>query len=147
MPYAPRLSGSAEHALDDKGRLVVPARFRDRLGPGFVLTAFGPDPCLALYSDPAWTELCDRLAAAPRKDAAYRRLVRWVFAHTEEDVNCDAQGRILIPPALRSRAGLRRDVISVGALTRVEIWAKERYAEYSEPGSKEADLFGELGLS
>jgi MraZ protein len=135
-----------EHALDDKGRLIVPVRFRERLGPGFILTALGSDPCLALYSSMAWARLCDRLEAAPRKDEAYRRMVRWVFAHTEEP-SCDAQGRILIPAALRAHAAIRRDVVSVGALTRVEIWAKERYAEYAEPRASDADLFGELGLA
>jgi MraZ protein len=146
LPDSPRLSGLVEHALDDKGRLIVPARFRERLGPGFVLTAFGRDPCLALYSGSAWERLCDRLADAPRKDEAYRRMVRWVFAHTEEPT-CDAQGRILIPAALRGYAGIRRDVVTVGALTRVEIWAKERFAEYAEPRSEDGDLFGELGLA
>lgn len=135
-----------EHALDDKSRLIVPARFRERLGPGFVLTALGRDPCLALYSSAAWTRLCDRLEAAPRKDEAYRRLVRWVFAHTEEPA-CDVQGRILIPAALRAYAAIRREVVSVGALTRVEIWAKERYSEYAEPRGDDGDLLGELGLA
>ncbi len=135
-----------EHSLDEKGRLIVPSRFRERLGPGFVLTAFGRDPCLALYSSAAWNRICEGLEGAPRKDEAYRRAVRWVFAHTQEPT-CDAQGRILIPAPLRAHASIERDVISVGALTHVEIWAKERFAEYAQPRSEDADLFGELGLA
>lgn len=145
MPESPRLSGLVEHALDEKGRLVVPARFRERLGAGFVLTIARPDPCLALYPSPVWAEFCGRLEAAPRKDDAFRRMVRSIFAHTD-DVGCDSQGRILIPPALRAYAGIERDVVCVGALTRVEIWAKERFGEHAQP-SGEIDLFGELGLS
>ena len=146
MAESPRLSGLVEHALDEKGRLVVPARFRERLGAGFVLTIARPDPCLALYPSGVWAEFCARLEAVPHKDDSFRRMVRSVFAHTEE-VGCDAQGRILIPAALRAYAGIDRDVVSVGTLTRVEIWAKERFGEHAEPQGGSLDLFGELGLS
>ena len=113
--------------MTSKGRLIVPARFRERLGPQFVLTICHPDPCLALYPSATWIEFCGRLEAVPRKDERYRRFVRHLFAHTEE-VGCDAQGRVVIPALLRAYAGIERDVVSVGVLTRVEIWAKERYA-------------------
>lgn len=138
--------GLVEHALDEKGRLVVPARFRERLGGGFILTIARPEPCLALYPSSVWTEFCNRLEAAPRKDDAYRRTVRSIFSHTEE-VACDSQGRILIPGPLRKYAGIDRDVVSVGTLTRVEIWAKNRYPEHAEPRGEGTDLFGELGLN
>jgi len=141
----PRFTGSVEHALDDKGRLIVPARFRERLGTGFILTIAPPDPCLALYPEAAWAEFCSRLEAAPRKDLEFRRFVRHVFAHTEE-VACDAQGRLLIPTALRAYAGIDREVISVGSFKRVEIWAKERYAEHAAPEGEVAEFMAELGL-
>ena len=141
----PRFTGSVEHALDDKGRLIVPARFRERLGAGFVITIAQPDPCLALYPTGTWAEFCARLEEAPRKDERFRRLVRHLFAHTEE-VACDAQGRLLIPSALRSYAGIDRDVVSIGALTRVEIWAKERFAEHAAPEGEVAEFMADLGL-
>jgi MraZ protein len=141
----PRFSGSVEHALDDKGRLIVPARFRERLGTGFILTIAPPDPCLALYPEAAWAEFCARLEAAPRKDQRYRRFVRQLFAHTEE-VACDNQGRLLLPGALRLYAGIERDVVSIGTFTRVEVWAKERYAEHAAPEGVVADFMAELGL-
>jgi MraZ protein len=141
----PRFTGSVEHALDEKGRLIVPARFRDRLGPGFVISIAEPDPCLALYPSPTWAAFCTRLEEAPRKDQQLRRLIRHIFAHTEE-VACDAQGRLVIPASLRTYAGIERDVISIGSLTRVEIWAKERYASYSAPEGEVADLMADLGL-
>ena len=141
----PRFTGSVEHALDDKGRLIVPARFRERLGTGFVLTIARPDPCLALYPELRWREWCARLESAPRKDETYRRLLRDIFAHTEE-VACDAQGRLFIPTALRAYAGIEREVVSIGALSRVEVWAKERYGQYAAPESEAADLMADLGL-
>ncbi|MEO9170672.1 MAG: division/cell wall cluster transcriptional repressor MraZ [Candidatus Aquilonibacter sp.] len=141
----PRFTGSVEHALDDKGRLIVPARFRERLGAGFVITIAQPDPCLALYPSVTWAEFCGRLEEAPRKDERFRRLVRHLFAHTEE-VACDAQGRLLLPVALRAYAGIERDVTSIGALTRVEIWAKERYAAHAAPEGEVAEFMADLGL-
>ncbi|MFN2527331.1 MAG: division/cell wall cluster transcriptional repressor MraZ [Candidatus Baltobacteraceae bacterium] len=141
----PRFTGSVEHALDDKGRLIVPARFRERLGAGFVLTIAQPDPCLVLYPTVTWAEFCNRLEAAPRKDERFRRLVRHLFAHTEE-VACDAQGRLLIPTPLRTYAGMERDIISIGSLTRVEVWAKERLATHAAPEGEVAEFMAELGL-
>ncbi len=141
----PRFSGFVEHALDDKGRLIVPARFRERLGTGFVLTVAPPDPCLALYPQGQWDIFCSRLQSAPRKDEQYRRMVRHLFSHTEE-VACDTQGRLVIPATLRSYAGIERDVVSIGSMTRIEIWAKERFAAHSEPKGEVGDFMAELGL-
>jgi MraZ protein len=141
----PRFTGSVEHALDEKGRLIVPARFRERLGAGFVITIAQPDPCLALYPSITWDQFCVRLEEAPRKDERFRRLVRYIFANTE-DVACDTQGRLLIPAALRAYADIDRDVISVGTLTRVEVWAKERYAAHAAPEGEVAEFMADLGL-
>ena len=141
----PRFAGSEQHALDHKGRLIVPARFRERLGPQFVLTIAHPDPCLALYPMATWVEFCGRLEAVPAKDEAYRRYVRYLFAHSEE-VACDAQGRVVVPALLRTYAGIERHVVSVGLLTRIEIWATERYA-FQAPAEGEVPAFmAELGL-
>ncbi|MGH7728998.1 MAG: division/cell wall cluster transcriptional repressor MraZ [Vulcanimicrobiaceae bacterium] len=141
----PRFTGRVEHALDDKGRLVVPARYRERLGAGFILTIAEPDPCLALYPQSTWEAICARLDAAPRKDERFRRFVRHLFAHSDE-VTCDAQGRLLVPPALRAYAGIEREAVSLGSLTRVEIWARERL-DATVPSHDEAAAFAdELGL-
>lgn len=141
----PRFAGSEEHALDHKGRLIVPARFRDRLGPQFVLTIAHPDPCLALYPMATWIEFCGRVEAVPVKDDLYRRYVRYVFANSEE-VACDAQGRVVVPVRLRAYAGIERHVVSVGLLTRVEIWAQERYTFKTPPDGELPGFMAELGL-
>jgi len=141
----PRFTGRAEHALDDKGRLVVPARFRERLGSNFIVTIAQPDPCLALYPEAAFEAFCERLEAAPVKDDRYRRFVRHLFAHTEE-ASCDGQGRLLIPGPLRAYAGIERETVSIGSLNRVEVWAKERLGETAPPPDEAADFTTELGL-
>jgi MraZ protein len=141
----PRFTGQAEHALDDKGRLVVPVRFRERLGPGFILTIAPPDQCLALYPLTTWESVCERLESTPTKNREFRQFVRHLFAHTEE-VQCDAQGRLLIAPKLRAYAGIQRDVVTIGTFTRVELWAKERLGEASPSDDEAAAFAAELGL-
>lgn len=141
----PRFAGSEQHALDHKGRLIVPARFRERLGPQFVLTIADPDLCLALYPTATWIEFCGRLEAVQGKDERYRRYVRFLFSHTEE-VGCDNQGRVFVPALLREYAGIERQVVSVGLLTRIEIWAKERYDFARPPEGETPGLMAELGL-
>lgn len=142
----PLFTGSVEHSLDDKGRLVVPARFRERLGTGFFVTIGEPDPCLALYPAAIWSEFSARIEAAPVKDARYRAFVRHLYAHTEE-LSCDNQGRLVLPPALRAWARIDKDVTSIGSLTRVEVWAKDRYIAAAAAGAGDhADYRAELGL-
>jgi MraZ protein len=145
MSDRPLFTGSVEHSLDDKGRLVVPARFRERLGAGFFLTIAEPDPCLALYPAATWADVCARIEAAPLKDARYRSYVRHLFAHTEE-LSVDAQGRLVIPAPLRAFAGIEKDVVSIGSLTRVEVWAKDRYAQHVRERGELPDFTSELGL-
>jgi len=141
----PLFTGSVEHSLDDKGRLVVPARFRERLGAGFFLTIAEPDPCLALYPAATWADVCARIEAAPVKDARYRSYVRHLFAHTEE-LSVDAQGRLVIPSALRAFAAIEKDVVSIGSLTRVEVWSKDRYERHTRERGELPDFASELGL-
>ena len=141
----PRFTGQAEHALDDKGRLVVPARFRERLGAGFILTIAQPDPCLALYPTVTWEAFCERLEGAAQKDERFRRFVRHLFSFTEE-AQCDAQGRLLIPPKLRAYAGIEREAVTIGTLTRIEVWAKERLDAVRPSADDAASFMSELGL-
>jgi transcriptional regulator MraZ len=123
----------------------VPARYRERLGPGFVLTIARPDPCLALYPKPTWEAFCERLDAAPRKDDTFRRFVRHLFAMTEE-VTCDAQGRLLIPAPLRTYAGIEREARAIGTLSRIEIWSPKRLGELATDDAEAAAFASDLGL-
>jgi len=145
MSALPKFTGRFEHSLDDKGRLTVPARLRARLGDHFVLTIAPPEPCLALYPEPTWSEFCAKLESASRKDARYRSFVRHLFANTDE-VSLDAQGRVVVPQALRDYAKIERDVVLIGTLTRVELWAAANWSKAGAAPDGMADLMTELGL-
>jgi MraZ protein len=117
--------GRFAHNLDAKGRLAIPARYRDALAEGVVLTR-GIDRCLALYPLAAWRPLAEKVSALPLTDADARNFRRLVFAEAA-DLNLDGQGRILIPPDLRRYAGLEREALVIGVDTSIEIWSPERW--------------------
>ncbi len=121
--------GRHAHAVDAKGRMAVPARFRDALADGLVLTR-GIDRCLALYPMAAWRPLAEKIDALPISDPDARTFRRLVFAEAV-DLTLDTQGRILLPPELRAYAGIDRDALVVGVHTSVEIWSPERWASVS----------------
>ncbi len=122
--------GRYNHTLDAKGRLAIPARFRDAVADGLVLTR-GIDRCLALYPLAAWRPLAEKVSALPISDPDARNFRRMVFAEAA-DLALDAQGRILVPPELRRYAGLERDALVVGVDTAIEIWSPERWLAVSE---------------
>jgi MraZ protein len=118
--------GRHAHNLDAKGRLAIPARFREELAEGLVLTR-GIDRCLALYPLAAWRPLAEKLAALPMTDADVRNFRRLVFAEAV-DLTLDAQGRVLVPPDLRRYAEIEREALVVGVDTSIEIWSPQRWA-------------------
>jgi MraZ protein len=118
--------GRHAHNLDAKGRLAIPARFRDELAEGLVLTR-GIDRCLALYPLAAWRPLAEKLAALPMTDADVRNFRRLVFAEAV-DLTLDTQGRVLVPPDLRRYAEIEREALVVGVDTSIEIWSPQRWA-------------------
>jgi MraZ protein len=104
----------------------VPARCRERLGPLFVLTAPPFASCLILYPAVTWRTIGERLDEAPVKDDDYWEFVREWNRFTDDEATCDAQGRLLVPSSLRSKAGIEREVVTIGVDTRVEIWNPAR---------------------
>ena len=117
--------GRYNHTLDVKGRLAIPARYREALAEGLVLTR-GIDRCLALYPLAAWRPLAEKVSALPLSDPDARAFRRLVFAEAA-DLALDTQGRILVPPELRRYAGLERDAVIIGVDTALEIWSPERW--------------------
>jgi MraZ protein len=117
--------GRYTHALDAKGRLAIPARFREAVAEGLVLTR-GIDRCLSLYPLAAWRPLAEKVSALPITDPDARNFRRMVFAEAA-DLTLDAQGRILLPPELRRYAGLEREALIVGVDTAIEIWSPDRW--------------------
>jgi MraZ protein len=113
--------GQFAHSLDSKGRLAVPARFRACLEAGVVLTR-GIDRCVAAYPIPVWEELAGRISALPMTDSNARQFRRLVFAQAA-NLALDRQGRIVVPPDLRTYAGIERDAVIIGVHASFEIWS------------------------
>ncbi len=136
--------GEYEYTLDDKGRLVLPRRFRGALGERFVATR-GFDGCVVLYPESEWTQVEDKLRSEP---LANRRFVRYLLGSAVE-CELDRQGRFLLPPPLREHAGIDREVVVVGLINKVEVWSKDRWQQYLQSTAQdEASLLeGLKGLN
>ncbi|MCS7051631.1 MAG: division/cell wall cluster transcriptional repressor MraZ [Thermomicrobium sp.] len=122
--------GRYTHAIDDKGRLAIPARFREAFRGQGVLTR-GIDRCLTLYPMSSWQPLAEKVSALSISDPDARAFRRMVFAEATV-VEFDRQGRILLPPELREYAGLEREAIVVGVHSYIEIWSPEGWATQAE---------------
>ena len=121
--------GVTELALDAKGRLAVPARHRDALSPaaeGRVVLTADPSRCLLLYPLAAWEPIQARLMALSSFNEQIRGLQRLLVGHAD-DVEIDAAGRVLVPPALRRYAGLDKRVVLVGQGAKFELWDEARW--------------------
>lgn len=118
--------GTYHHRIDAKGRMPVPAAFRRSLGDGGLVVVTLLDECLAAYSPLEWAKLEAQLAALPAFSKPVKALTR-LLASRAADCEIDVQGRILLPPALREAAGLVRDAVVIGVLSRFEVWAPERW--------------------
>jgi MraZ protein len=119
--------GTYEHALDAKGRVILPAKFRDRLENGAFLAKTN-DGCLSLYDAEGFEKVAQDMQEAAKRGALERNAVR-SFAAGATEATPDRQGRITIPQHLRQFAELERDVVVTGALTRIEIWNAAKWRE------------------
>jgi MraZ protein len=142
------LLGEYNHNLDPKGRMAMPAKFRDKLAAGAIITR-GIDNCLFVFANAEWEELAKKLMALPLAQANSRAFVRLMMAGAT-DVAVDAQGRILVPDYLRKYAGLKKEVVVAGLYNRIEIWDRDAWQSYktkTESSSEEiAEKLGELGI-
>ena len=120
--------GTHTPKLDDKGRLTLPAKFRDALAGGLMVTK-GQDHCLYVFPRAEFEEMARKVAAAPLTNEAVRAYQRYLFAGTHEQ-RPDGQGRIAIAPELRRYAGLTKECVVIGAITRLEIWDAQAWQTY-----------------
>ena len=142
--------GEYTHSIDAKGRIILPADFRQELGVTFIITK-GFDKCLFLYGQRAWEELAGKLRSLPLSKPEARAVNRFFFSGART-LECDKQGRFLIPANLRSHAqiALKQDVILTGVDNRIEVWSKENWNTYN--GEVEPDVtaiaasLAELGI-
>ena len=123
-------TGEYRHAVDVKGRIAVPARFRAQLDGGAVVARW-LDTCLAIFPMAAWEDLSAKVGSLPVTDPNARLLQRQLFAGAFE-TELDRQGRVLVPQGLRAFAGLESDAMVLGSRDHAEIWAPARWDTYSE---------------
>ena len=143
--------GRFEHAIDQKGRISIPSRFREILATQYderlIVTNF--DQCLWAYPVSEWKKVEEKVAALPQLKPEVKALQRF-FISAASEAPLDKQGRILIPPTLRDYAGLNKDCIMVGMSQRIEIWAKERWSQVFADAEKtlqnSIDELTELGI-
>lgn len=142
------LLGEYKHNLDSKGRIAIPAKFREKMPAGAIITR-GLDNCLFVFAQKEWDVLAQKLVGLPLVQANSRAFVRLMLAGAV-DVQFDNQGRILIPDYLRKYADLKKQVVVTGLLNRIEIWDEknwETYKQKTEAASEEiAEKLGELGI-
>jgi MraZ protein len=131
FPGFPGFLGTYTPRLDDKHRLVLPARFREALAGGLVITR-GQERCLCVWPVEGFRAATEQLSAAPLASLtskAARDYERLLFAGAHDEVP-DRQGRVTVPQPLREYAGLVRDCAVIGANTRVEIWSASAWSDY-----------------
>lgn len=135
------------HTLDAKGRLIMPAKFRETLGDVFVVCK-GLDHCLYVYSNEDWEQFENQLANLPLTNKEARQFVRF-FLSGASQVEVDKQGRILLPTSLRTFAGLDKDVVLAGVGHRVEIWDKGKWENESLDGDMDeiTGMMDSLGIT
>ncbi|WP_307864841.1 division/cell wall cluster transcriptional repressor MraZ [Myceligenerans salitolerans] len=142
------LLGTFTPKLDEKGRLILPAKFRGRLAGGLVMTR-GQDRCLFLLPMDEFSRIYEQVRSAPVTSQQARDYLRMFLSSASDEVP-DKQGRVSIPAPLREYAGLGRDVVVIGVGTRVEVWDAEAWAAYSEEkeaGYAEiAEAISDLGI-
>lgn len=138
--------GEYNHSIDTKGRVIIPAKFRDQLGESFVVTK-GLDGCLWAFDTKEWEEFSGKLRALPVANKEARKFARFFLAGATE-AGTDKMGRILIPQVLREYAKLEKDVSLVGTGNRVEIWDKTAWENNStfEDMDEIAEHMGEWGF-
>ena len=134
------------HTIDAKGRLIIPAKFREQLGEEFVLTK-GLDGCLSIYPNDEWVAFEEKLRALPLTNKNARTFSRF-FVAGATSCELDKQGRILVPATLREFAGLEKDVVLTGNINRIEIWSKEKWNENSNYDDMDAiaESMEEMGI-
>lgn len=133
--------GEYQHALDAKGRLIVPVKFRDSLGDTFVVTR-GLDHCLFAYPMDEWQTVQAKLNTLPLTKADARAFVRFFFSGATE-CEVDKQGRIMLPSNLREYAEMDKEVVVVGVSTRVELWSTSRWEQYVDEASDAYETIAE----
>lgn len=118
-------AGTYQHNIDEKGRMIVPSKFRDELGDVFYIT-IGDNGCLFAYNKTEWQKVEEKLANTGPNAQKIKR----VFFANASECELDKQGRTMLPTKLRDFAAISKDIFVIGVSNKIEIWAKERWEAY-----------------
>ena len=135
------LIGEYEHSLDDKGRVIMPAKLRIDIGERFSITK-GLDGCLFVFSQVEWSNFETKLKELPLTNKNARDFVRFFLSGATE-CEIDKQGRFLIVTNLREYANIKKEVVIIGVGTRIEIWDKSKWKDYNDNDNISADDLAE----
>ncbi|MGE5633008.1 MAG: division/cell wall cluster transcriptional repressor MraZ [Caulobacteraceae bacterium] len=140
--------GEYQHTLDPKNRVIMPAKFREKLGDTFVMTK-GLDDCLFIYSQSEWSIVEDKLKTLPMTSKDARAFVRFFFAGACE-CEVDKQGRMVIPTNLKEYAKIDKELVIIGVSTRIEIWSREEWNKFNSDANISyedvAEKMSQLGI-
>lgn len=115
--------GTTNNSIDEKNRMIVPSKLRSGLGNRCILTK-GLDRCLYIYTTEAWDNQMDKISKLPESDPKVRAFIRHFCANAAE-CEFDKQGRIIIPPELKSYANIEKELVTMGAMSKIEVWSRE----------------------
>ena len=140
--------GEYQHTLDPKNRVIMPSKFREKLGDSFVMTK-GLDNCLFIYSSQEWSIVEEKLKSLPMTNKDARAFVRFFFAGACE-CELDKQGRIVMPNHLKDYANIDKELVIIGVSTRIEIWSKEEWNKFNSDANISyedvAEKMSQLGI-
>lgn len=140
--------GEFQHTVDQKGRLAIPAKFRDELADGAVVTR-GFDKCLVIYPRNEWEALAEKVSRLPQTQPNVRTLSRLLYSGAV-DLSLDSQGRTILPQFLREYAGIDANVAVIGLYQRIEVWCLEDWnavkATTEAAGGSLAEQLADLGI-
>ncbi|MDD6720295.1 division/cell wall cluster transcriptional repressor MraZ [Lactobacillus porci] len=133
--------GEYQHNLDAKGRLIIPAKFREQAGNRMIFTR-GLDGCIFAYPPEEWAKVEAKLAKLPLTKKNARSFTRMFYSGAMEG-EFDKQGRVNLTPVLKDHAGLKKECVIVGVSSRIEIWAKERWDSFTDEVNEDYDDIAE----
>lgn len=140
--------GEYQHTLDPKNRVIMPAKFREKLGDSFVMTK-GMDNCLFIYANEEWRNVEEKLKSLPMTNKDARAFVRFFFAGASE-CDLDKQGRMVMPTHLKEYAKIDKDLVIIGVSTRIEIWSREEWNKFNSDANISyedvAEKMSQLGI-
>ncbi len=137
-------SGMSNHSIDAKGRVVLPAKFRDELGDAFYVAQGFGTPCIQVMSKEVFEHFCSQIMQLPANKAM---ILQYTFTATAVEVSLNSQGRVQLPQTLRENAKLDSDALVIGLNNRIEIWSKSVFEDYVNSQKDQlADAVGSLSF-